>query len=133
MTKLLRGRKSQMKLSLKEGCVFATWVGIDAKTIEHVVVIGEGEAAILVRTVHRIPASDRWNVDAVKAMQASLRVPNPHNLGQVTVQPERVTKKIEEEGDGSEIQEQVRRFQEFKFRELKITKVIIEKFGLSDK
>ena len=33
MTKLLRGRKSQKKLSLKEGCVFATSVGVDAKTI----------------------------------------------------------------------------------------------------
>ena len=56
--------------------MFATWVGIDAKTIEHVVVIGEGErAAIRVRTVLRRPASDRWNVDAVKAMQAFLSSP----------------------------------------------------------
>ena len=52
--------------------MFATWVGIDAKTNENVVVIGEGRAAIRVRTVLRRPASDRWNVDAVKAMQASL-------------------------------------------------------------
>ena len=43
-----------------------------------------------------------------------------------------MTKKIEVEGDGSKIQEQVRRFQEFKFREFKITKSILEKFGLSD-
>ena len=114
---------------MKEGWVFATWVGIDAKTIEHVVVIGEGEAAIRVRTVHGRPASDKWNV---KAMRASLRVPNRQNLRQVTVKPERLTKKIEVEGDGSEIQEQVRRFQEFKFREFKLTKGILEKFGLSD-
>ena len=47
--------------------------------------------------------------------------------------PECLTKKIEVEGDGSKIQEQVRRFQEFKFRELKkITKGILEKFGFSD-
>ena len=45
--------------------------------------------------------------------------------------PERLTKKIEIEGDGSKIQEQVRRFQEFKFREFKITEGI-EKFGFSD-
>ena len=74
----------------------------------------------------------RWNVDAVKAMQASLRVPNPDNLRQAKVMPERLTKKIEVEGDGSKIQEQVRRFQEFKFREFKITKGILEKFGFSD-
>ena len=36
--------------------------------------------------------------------------------------PERLTKKIEVDGDGSKIQEQVRRFQEFKFREFKIIK-----------
>ena len=101
--------------------MFATWFGIDAKTNEHVVVIGEGRAAILVRTVLRRPASDRWNVDAVKAMQESPGVPNPENLRQAKVMPERLTKKIEVEGDGSKIQEQVRRFQEFKFREFKIT------------
>ena len=106
--------------------MFATWVGIDAKTNEHVVVIGEGGAAIRVRTFLRRPASDRWNVDAVKAMQACPRVP------QAKVMPERLAKKIEVEGNGSEIQEQVCRFQEFKFREFKITKGILEKFGLSD-
>ena len=42
MAKPLRCCKSQKKLSLKERWVFATWVGIDAKTNEHVVVIGEG-------------------------------------------------------------------------------------------
>ena len=98
MAKPLRGRKSQKKLSLKERWVFATWDGIDATTNAHVVVIGEGGPAIRVRTVLRRPASDRWNVDAVKAMQASLRVPNPENLRQAKVMPERVTKNIEVEG-----------------------------------
>ena len=79
MAKPLRGRKSQKKLSLKERWVFATWVGIDAKTHEHVVVMGEGGAAMRVRTVLRRPASDRWKVDAVKAVQPSPRVPNPEN------------------------------------------------------
>ena len=124
MAKPLRGCKSQKKLSLKERWVFATWVGIDAKTNEHVVVICEGRVAIRVRTILRRPTSDRWNVDAKKTMQASPRVPNPENLRQATVMPERLTKKIEVEGDGSKIQEQVRRFQEFKFREFKITKSI---------
>ena len=109
--------------------MFATWVGIDAKTNEHVVVIGEGGAAIRVGTVVRRPISDRWNVDAVKAMQASPRVPNPENLRQANVMPERLTKKIEVARGGSKIQEKVRKFQKFKFREFKITKGILEKFG----
>ena len=132
MAKLVRCRKSQEKLSLKERWVFATWVGIDAKPLEQVVVSGEGGAAIRITTVIRTTASDRWNVDAVKAMQASLRVPNPENLRQVKVTPERLTKKLDVEGDGSKIQEQVRRLQEFKFRDFKITQGILEKFGLSD-
>ena len=93
MAKPLRGRKFQKKLSLKERSVFATWVGIEARTNEHVVVIGEGRAAIRVRSVLRRPASDRWNVDAVKAMQASPRVPNPENLRQAKVMPEGLKKK----------------------------------------
>ena len=92
----------------------------------------KGELRSASELVLRRPASDRWNVDAVKAMQASPRVPNPENLRQAKVMPERLTKKIEVEGDGSKIQEQVRRFQEFKFREFKITKGILEKFGFSD-
>ena len=71
-------------------------------------------------------------MDAVKAMQASCRVPNPENLRQAKVMPERLTKKIEVAGGGSKIQELVRRFEEFKFREFKITMGILEKFGLSD-
>ena len=130
----LYGRHSATAvLEIGERWVFATGVGVDAKINEHVVVIGEGGAAIRVRTVLRRPASDRWNVDAAKAMRASPRVPNPDNLRQAKVMPERLTKKIEVEGDGSKIQEQVRRFQEFKFREFKITKGILEKVGFSDK
>ena len=89
-------------------------------------------AAIRVRTVVRRPVSDRWNVDAVKAMQASARVPNPENLRQASVMPERLTTKLEVARCGSKIHEQVRRFEELKFREFKITKGILEKFGLSD-
>ena len=96
---------------------------------QDVILKGDGEPA----TVQvRRPASDRWNVDAVKALQASPRVSNPENLRQAKVMPERLTKKIEVEGDCSKIQEQFRRFQEFKFREFKITKCILEKFGLWD-
>ena len=62
------------------------------------------------------------HVDAVKAMQASPRVPNAENLRQAEVMPERLTKKIEVEGDVSKIPEQVRMFQGFKFREFKISK-----------
>ena len=81
-------------------------------------------------TVLRRPASDRWNVDAVKAMQASPRVPNPENLRQAKVMPERLTKRMEVEGDGSKIQEQVRRFQEIKFASSKSPRAFLRSWGL---
>ena len=42
MAKPLRGRRSQKKVSLKDRWVFATWVGVDTRTNEHVVVLGAG-------------------------------------------------------------------------------------------
>ena len=65
-------------------------------------------------------------------MPASFLVPNPENLCQVKVMLGRLTKKMEVEGDGSKIQEEARRLQEFKFREFKITQDILEMFGLPD-
>ena len=132
MAKPLRGRRSQKKLSLKERWVFATWVGIDPKTNEHVVVVSEGGAAIRVRTVLRRSVGDRWNVDAIKTIRASPRMPNPKDESQTWVMPERLTRKIEVGEDGSSIPEQANQHREFKFREFKITKGILEKFGFSD-
>ena len=51
---------------------------------QDVILKGDGEPpSVQVRR----PASDRWNVDAVKAMQASPRVPNPEHLRQAKVMP----------------------------------------------
>lgn len=46
--------------------------------------------------------------------------------------PECLTKKIEIEGDGSKIQEHEGHSREFKCREFKITKGILDKFGYSE-
>ena len=79
MAKPLRGKKTTRKMSLKDRWVFATWVGVDSRTNEHVVVRGDGGAAIRVRTVLRRAASDRWNPEAVKAIKATPRTPNPED------------------------------------------------------
>ena len=60
------------------------------------------------------------------------RAPTPKNQRQANVVSQRLTKKIEIQGDGSKIQEQACRYQEFKFREFKINKGILCKFGFSD-
>ena len=86
-------------------------------------------ATVRVRTILRRPLSDRWNVDAVKAIEASPRVPNPKDLNQDRVLPERLTKVIEVEETGMDIPQAADKIPEFKFREFKITKAILERFG----
>ena len=131
MAKPLRGRKSNKRLSLKERWVFATWVGVGPKTNEHVVVLGDGGAAI--RVIKAIRAmSDRWNPDVIKAIRATPRVPNPRDKDQVRAMPDDQTKKIELGEDGSQIPLQPSNNQLFKYREFKITKGILEKYGFSD-
>ena len=49
MAKPLRGKRSTRKMSLKDRWAFATWVGIDVRTNEHVVVLGDGGSAIRVQ------------------------------------------------------------------------------------
>ena len=49
--------------------------GIEARTNEHVLVIGVGRAAIRVRTVLRRLVSEKWNVDAVELLESqTLRI-----------------------------------------------------------
>ena len=58
MAKPLRGKKTTKRLSLKDRWMFATWIGIDPKTNEHIVALADGGAAIRVRTVLR----KRWRI-----------------------------------------------------------------------
>merc|ERR1712086_474798 len=129
MAKPLRGKKSNRKMSLKDRWVFATWVGIDARTNEHIVVLGDGGAAIRVRTVLRRPASDRWNPEAIKNIKATPRTPNPADEDQERAQPERDTRtrKIEVDGEGADINMDYGKDQPAKNREFKITKNILDK------
>ena len=57
-------------------CVKGTWVGIFPRTGEHIIVLPSGEA-IRVRTVHRLPAEDRWDPTEVAASRALPRRPVP--------------------------------------------------------
>ena len=133
MAKPLRGKKTNRKMSLKDRWVFATWVGLDPRTNEHVVVLGDGGAAIRVRTVLRRAASDRWNPEAVKGIKATPRNPNPEDQKQRRAQPERDThtKKIELEENGVDISMDYGKDKHFEVRQFKITKGILDKFGFT--
>ena len=132
MAKPLRGRRTTKRLSLRDRWIFATWVGLDTRTGEHIVVAEGGGAAIRVRTILRRPMSDRWNAAAVKAMTASPRVPNPADKDQDRVLPERLTKTIPVEEDGVSIKQPMDKEMGYRCRDFKITKTILERFGHSE-
>ena len=60
-------KKGKRKLAARSGK--GTWVGIFPRTGEHIIVLPSGEA-IRVRTIHRVPAEDRWDSAAVAAVRA---------------------------------------------------------------
>ena len=64
------------KRKLAERSVKGTWIGINARTGEHVIALPSGEA-IRVRTIHRVVGDARWSADAVLAVRALPRRPVP--------------------------------------------------------
>ena len=135
MAKPLRGKKSGKKLALRERWVFGAWVGLDPKTNEHVVILADGGAAIRVRTVLRRPMSDRWSVEALKTICSTPRRPNPADFTQRKTLPERQTKtiKVEIEENGEDIKMPEAREKEFKCREFRITKSILDVCGYTER
>ena len=129
--KPLRGNRSTRKMSLKDRWAFATWVGIDVRTNEHVVVLCDGGAAIRVRTVLRLAASDRWNPEAIKAIKATLRTPNPKNCDRASthVDMDLRGRKIEINEDGANMAMDYGKDKRARVREFKITKASLRNLG----
>ena len=77
MAKLAKPKpQSRMKRKISARMVKATWVGMTARTGEHRVVTGPGRA-IRVRTIKRRPVEVRWSGDAIMAIEATPRRPDP--------------------------------------------------------
>ena len=74
--------KPNMTIRGKEGnptrprWIGGTWVDSDDRTHEHLLILNSGQAA-RVRSVRTVPASERWNAEAVLAIKAT---PNAQNL-----------------------------------------------------
>ena len=130
LAKPLRGVKHNRKVSLKDRWIFATWVGLDKRTNEHVVILDDGGAAIRVRTVLRRPKSDRWDADAIRKIKATPRSPNPVDKPASSSQRENHTRsKMEVGEDGTTLADAVNKEDVFRFRDFKITKGILNKYG----
>ena len=105
---------------------------MSSKTNEHLVALENGGSVIRVRTVKRRPADDRWNGKAIQEIVASPKAPNPKDKDQVQVLPERLTRGADPGGgDGVDLPEVEAIDQKFLVRDFKITKKIIEKFGMT--
>ena len=115
-----------------------TWVGQDPRTGEHILVTRAGRA-VRVRTIRRMPVSNRWAKDVVLAVRSTPRFPDPRKQEvseqaveaptdesmvevsaqrpepHVPVEPER-PKPIPRDSD---------------LRELRLTRRMFEKFGYS--
>ena len=129
MAKPLRQKKTTKKLALKDRWVHATWVGVDHKTNEHVVVLRDGGAAIRVRTVLRRPKSDRWDAKALGDVKARPKMPNPKDEEQAEALPERLTKRVELGVQGEDIDMPRDKPKDIQIRDFKISKKLLEKHG----
>ena len=137
--KMKRGKRK-----LAERCIQGTWVGIFPRTGEHVIVLPSGEA-IRVRTIHRLPAEDRWDPAAVEAVQALPRRPVPSRA-----ETEPIVRTADCDGaaaqaaasgdaehaeratDGSKLERPQTKEQSRAARELRIDNRLLTRFGYSD-
>ena len=132
LAKPLRKAKHNRKRSLRSKVLQATWLGVHPMTGEHRVALPHGGPVIRVRTVLRRPDSEKWSVDAVLAIKATPRVPNPRDERQG--QPEHIkdTKGVEVGGDGSMLEETPVRSAESKRRNFRITDEVLKNFGYTE-
>lgn len=131
LAKPLRQKKIKRKVSLASRWIYGTWVGITARTGEHLGVLAEGGPVIRVRTVIRRPEAQRWSAQAIKDIVATPQKPNPKNPEQAQVEPESRTEGVQigvESGLG--LEEPEVNEGEKKMRDFQITRKVLEKLGI---
>ena len=71
------------------------WLGIEPRTGEHRVALLEGGPVIRVRTVIRVPDSEKWKADEIAKLRATPRKPNPLDEEQTETKTARETKGLD--------------------------------------
>ena len=132
LAKPKRKKKTSRKMALSTKWKHGTWVGVTARTNEHIVILEHGGAAIRVRTVRRKPITERWSANAVEAIKTTPRHPNPRDEDQRDIRTEEATMVIDVGGDGAQVPEADTEELDKQLRDFKITKVLLEKFGYTD-
>ena len=73
---------AKRKAALAPRFTQGTWVGVHEPTTENVVALQSGKA-VRVRTVFRRPEEERWNLDRILGIPATLSDPNPATPGEL--------------------------------------------------
>ena len=121
-----KAKKTKKKLAPRS--IPATWLGIYERTGEHLVATRRGDV-IRVRTIHRLPKEDQWNADAVFAVRALPRKPNPEK-GSREPEPKLAQDKAEDE-ERVNIERPDHEDRRGVPRELRITERLLDKVGLT--
>ena len=123
-------KKPTRKRSLKSRAALGVWLGMDGRTGEHRVALKDGGPVIRVRTIIRVPDSEKWSAEHIAKVVATPRQPNPRDKEQKDTKNMRDTKGIDLGGDGSLLPETPTQEQEDpKARDFRITPEILLKFG----
>ena len=145
------GKVKQQKKKLAPRSTEAVWVGQSSRTGEHIVVLPNGDA-MRCRTVRRVPIEKRWNVDMIRAIQGTPRVPAPSRT-----KSDRIDRRLaddavaeaalprpatvgsdkpmdgDEDQSGAALHHPEHRHREVDIREVRITDQILETYGGPDK
>ena len=129
--KPMRSNRFGRKRALMARTVDGIWLGMNNRTNEHRVALLDGGPVIHVRTIFRKPEDQRWNMEAVKGIKATIKKPNPKDEEQEEPEHAKATKGIDLGGDGSKLDETPVQDKQSGIRDFRITKELLEKYGLT--
>ena len=127
--KPMRSNRYGRKRSLMARTVDGVWLGMNNRTNEHRVALLEGGPVIHVRTIFRKVEEQRWSIDAVKGIKATITKPNPKDDTQEEPEHAKATKGIDIGGDGSGLGDTPVQEKATGIRDFRITKELLAKYG----
>ena len=136
-----KGKAKKQKRKLAHRCVQAVWVGQVARTGEHIVILDSGDA-VRCRTIKRVPVESRWDPERALLVKATPRCPAPSSKN-----PERIESRVTDDVD-AKVEDAKQDGQREKpdvdlpgpepregnhgYRDFRITKQLLEKYGYTD-
>ena len=129
-----RRQRSNRKQALDGKWRYATWIGVTARSNEHMVILPNGGSAYRVRSVRRVPEGDPWRGEDIQNVMASPKKPKTEERAQcdkdkiqpcVTIEGE---SNIEVRGIVEDSLEEVEKL----LRDFKVSKFVLEKYGLTE-